>query len=99
MPENFNKPPIEENAEVQLEKFVERLTDISTELYPAGDRLMTRFLSTIKTDGINAARIFVGSESDKFRSYGEEAQYLIIDYVYDGAGSPWRSLEQKRKPQ
>lgn len=96
MSENFNNQPTSENANVQLREFINKLEEISNKLYPEGDRLMNRFIAKLKTEGIAAAKIFISSESDKFRSYGEETLYLIIDQVFNGSGSPWRSLEQRR---
>lgn len=97
MPENINKPPAQEALDGELRECVRRLEEISSQLYPEGDRLMARFVAKLKSDGISGARVFVVNEYDKFRSYGEEALYLIIDNIFGGAGSPWKSLEQKRR--
>ncbi len=96
MSENFNKFPTNENGEITIEDFMRRLQKRSDELYPEGDRLMNRFIDKLSTDGIPAAKIFIMAESDKFRSYGEETLCLIIDTIFGGKGSPWKSLEQKR---
>ena len=96
MLENFNQLPASEKGEITVEEFMRRLQKRSGELYPEGDRIMSRFIDTLNTGGISAAKIFIMAESDKFRSYGEEVMYLIIDTIFDGAGSPWKSIEQKR---
>jgi hypothetical protein len=96
MSEKFTELPASESGKIEIEDFVQRLQKRSGELYPEGDRVMSRFIETLNTADISAAKIFIIAESDKFRSYGEETLYLIIDTIFDGKGSPWKSLEQKR---
>jgi hypothetical protein len=68
----------------------------SIELFPDGDRLMDKFIQLLEGGDDDRVKVFIQAEFDKFRAYGEDAIYQIIDIVYKGSGSPWGSLERKR---
>ena len=91
------KPPSLENNEEKekLSNLADRLEEISKKLFPQGDVFIAKFTRRLREDGANSSKVFVSNEFDKFRVYGEDVLALIINELYGGSGSPWRSVEKK----
>ena len=93
------QPPVPENSQ-EKEKFSQlasQLEEVSRKVFPQGDPFISKFTKRLREGDVHSAKIFLDNESDKFRSYGEDAIILIINTMYGGSGSPWMSIERKIK--
>lgn len=60
-----------------------------------GDKAMQRLIDCLRKGFIDAAKVYLTNEADKFNEYRGDALPLIIEKLYGGAGSPWSSIERK----
>lgn len=60
---------------------------------------LPKLIRALRDGNRHTAEVFINSESDKFRSYGNDLIVLIIQDFYKGSGSPWPITERKLKEQ